>query len=345
VTRPRGAALVGSVPLASSEEVFRAAATTLGGHLRRIPDGETGARSTWIAWQGQFFAANPAFEVEEPPPGQYAPMSRFRLVEPAAADTLDFPGGIGYAAAALESYAAFARLKRDGVIDPGVRFQVSLPTPLAPVIQFVSLRDQAIVEPGYERSMLREVEEICAAVPHDELAIQWDVAIEMGIWERLGGLFEVWFDDVETEIVRRLARLADAVPAGVELGFHLCYGDYAHEHFKQPDDTTNLVRVSNALAAAITRPIDWIHMPVPRDRDDAAYFAPLSGLALDSGTELYLGLVHMTDGVDGARARVVAATSVRDGFGIATECGFGRRPPDTVRQLLALHADVADPLE
>ena len=140
----------------------------------------------------------------------------------------------------------------------------------------MSVRDQAAVEPGYERCMLREVEEICTAVPHDELAIQWDVAIEMGIWERLGGLFAVWFDDVENEIVRRLARLADAIPRDVDLGFHLCYGDYGHEHFKQPEDTANLVRIAKALTETIARPISWIHMPVPRDRDDEAYFRPLS---------------------------------------------------------------------
>jgi hypothetical protein len=28
-------------------------------------------------------------------------------------------------------------------------------------------------------------------------------------------------------------------------------------------------------------------------------------------------------------------------FGIATECGFGRRPPDTVSDLIELHREVA----
>jgi hypothetical protein len=31
---------------------------------------------------------------------------------------------------------------------------------------------------------------------------------------------------------------------------------------------------------------------------------------------------------------------VRKDFGIATECGFGRRPPETVPELLALHRAV-----
>ena len=37
----------------------------------------------------------------------------------------------------------------------------------------------------------------------------------------------------------------------------------------------------------------------------------------------YLGLVHRTDGLDGARRRLAAAKKVVTDFGIATECGFG----------------------
>ena len=56
---PEGAHLVGSVPLASSEEVFRTAATGLGDRLHRIPDGETGPRSDWIVWQYPVLSAQP----------------------------------------------------------------------------------------------------------------------------------------------------------------------------------------------------------------------------------------------------------------------------------------------
>ncbi len=83
-------------------------------------------------------------------------------------------------------------------------------------------------------------------------------------------------------------------------------------------------------------------MPVPRNRADDAYFAPLRQLELRPETELCLGLVHYTDGVDGARARLDAAKNhVRD-FSIATECGFGRRDPATIPALLRLHAEIAD---
>jgi len=88
--------------------------------------------------------------------------------------------------------------------------------------------------------------------------------------------------------------------------------------------------------------IDWLHMPVPRGRSDEAYFAPLRHLRLHPGTRLYLGLVHYTDGVEGARKRLMAAEKVVSDFGIATECGFGRRPrAQDIRELLGLHAQIA----
>lgn len=105
-----------------------------------------------------------------------------------------------------------------------------------------------------------------------------------------------------------------------------------------------MVDVYHRLATAIHRPITWLHMPVPRDRDDESYFSPLRNLRLKSGTELYLGLIHLTDGIEGAKRRVAAAERVVSNFGIATECGFGRRPPDTVPELLHLHRAAAQQL-
>jgi hypothetical protein len=342
--RVDGVHLVGSVPLQDSQTVLRMAAETLGRHLRRIPDGETGERSTWIAWQVGFLTQHPDFEVEEPPPGQYAPLPRCRLRMPDRAGELAWPAGIGYAAVAVESYAVFSRLKAEGVIPDAVRFQVSLPTPLAPVAQFVAQRDQAAVEPAYELQMLEELRQICASVPADELAIQWDVAFEMGMWEGIGGPFEPWFVPVKDGIIERLVRYASAVPADVELGLHLCYGDFGHEHFVQPADAGNLAEVSERISAQLTRPIDWIHLPVPRDRTDPSYFAPLAGLSLGAETTIYLGLIHATDGIPGALRRITAASGAVPEFGLATECGFGRRPPESVRSLMQLHADVAEQL-
>jgi hypothetical protein len=343
-TRPLGALLVGSVPLADTDSVLKTCATHLGSHLRRIPDGETGTRTIWVTWQQGLFADHPDLEEQPTPEGQYAPYPRYGVregVDPAAVRFDD----LGYARYAIESYERFAALKRAGSIPAHMRFQISLPTPLSPLNNFAAVDQRAVLEPAYEDAMLREVDAIAHALPHDQIAIQWDIAFEMGFVEGIPHpMFTPWFDDPLGGSVERIARAAERVPEGVETGHHLCYGDFGHEHFLQPADATRLVEMANAIHAATSRPIAWLHLPVPRERTDATYYEPLRDLQLHPATELYLGLVHLTDGEDGARARIAAAQMFVSTFGVATECGFGRRPAEAVAPLLDLHAAVADPV-
>jgi hypothetical protein len=340
-----GALLVGSVPLSNSNDVFRVAAEELGGHLRRIPDGETGPRAGWVGWQGARFKLD-QLELVKPVEGQYPPTPRFRPRAGADLLSLEF-GDLGYAHNALESYAAFSSLREEGLIHDDVRFQVSLPTPLAPVAMFITDDAQASVEPLYEARLMQEVRALLDGVPHEDLAIQWDICIEVWMWER-------WlyapFADVERGVVERIARVSNAIPNGVELGWHICYGDFQHQHFHEPTDAGVMVKMVNAMLAATRRRLDWVHLPVPIDRTDGAFFAPLSDLALPGGTELFMGVVHLRDGVNGAVGRIKAAQTYLDRFGVACECGMGRRPIGQggdergLRDLLALHAAVSRPV-
>jgi hypothetical protein len=346
MTTPREVHLVGSVPLASAADVFRATSAILGARLNRYPDGETGKRKNWINFQFGVIARHPAFEHTGAPidPDELAlegggrgadyQVSPMRLRPGASTGDLRFPA-LGYAEAALASYALFAELKRSGAIHAGARFQVALPTPLAPVAIFVVPENLFAVYPRYLEALFGELDQILAAVPHGELAVQWDVAVEMGLWE---GLFPPPPGDWKGMLLGQLADLGNRIPAGVQLGYHFCYGDRGHKHFVEPKDTANLVEVANGVAAGVRRPIEWMHLPVPRDRDDHAYFAPLAGLRLHPETKLFLGLVHMTGGIEGSRRRIAAAERVVPDFGLATECGMGRRDPGTIPELLRLHA-------
>jgi ubiquinone/menaquinone biosynthesis C-methylase UbiE len=329
--------LVGSVPMTDAEAVFQACARLLGNRLSRLPDGETGYRSDWLAWQLPVFRSCPQFEVVPGDPPDYRPRARVRLRKGVEAGSIQLER-LGYAAAARQSYALFERLKRQGKLPPGYIFQVSLPTPVGPVGHLVAPQSQAAVEPVYEHRLLAELDEMLEAIPHDQLAVQWDTAIEFALLE---GVFPSWFDDIERGVVRRLLRLARRVPADVQLGFHLCYGDAGHRHFKDPEDASRMVAIAGQLSAGLERTLDWVHMPVPRHRTDDAYFAPLRDLKLGPETELYLGLVHYTDGVYGARRRLATAERFVTGFGIATECGLGRRPPETISDILRMHAELS----
>ncbi len=330
--------LVGSVPLESAETVLRTCAATLDGLVRRLPDGETGPRLRWMGWMIPAFERTPGITFTDPPEGHYTPHQQAVWSGPSDTPVL---ARIGISDVALESYRTFAALKRSGAIAADVRLQVGIATPCSPALALVSEGSRAVIEPAFERQVLRELAEICDAVPHDELAIQWDVCCEVGLW---CGHFPAYFPDVREGVVARIARAVDAVPDDVEVGVHLCYGDFGHAHFVQPDDLGVLTEMANAVAAVIRRPLTWLHMPVPVDRDDDRYFAPLRSLELVADTELYLGLIHASDGVEGALRRAHAAQRVVDGFGVSTECGFGRRSPGGVAALLDLHVAVAEAL-
>ncbi|HET8653082.1 MAG TPA: class I SAM-dependent methyltransferase [Gaiellaceae bacterium] len=337
---PLGAHLVGSVPLGSGEEVFRTLGERLGDRLRRLPDGETGPRADWIVWQYPVLSSRTQFEVAPPAPGSYRALPRLRLRSAEDAEELRF-GSLGYADAAAASYAIFAPLKRDGLVPPGARFQVCLPTPLAPVSAFVAVEDQAVVERAYEAAMMTELEQLLAAVPHDQLALQWDTNVEFGM---LAGELPVWFPDVKTGILERLIRISRAVPPEVELGFHFCLGHDEQAERHVPADMRQMVEVANGLAATLDRPLNWVHMPLARDRDDRAFVEPLRDLRVHSETELYLGALHGGETPERTRERIATAHDAVTEFGLATPCGWGRLPPGLVPELLDAHAELSRPV-
>ena len=336
----KGAHLVGSVPLEDSDEVFEVSGCLLGRHLRRMSDGETGNRSDWIRWQHRVFMECPQLEPKLSKDDDYRKVSLIKIKDNCSPEDIELPD-LGYSTVAIKSWQQFQRAKAAGNVPDHCRFQVSLPTPLAPIQFYVTRSDQAALEPVYERKLLAELATILDAIPHNELAIQWDTAVEFAVLENV---LPTFMNDPEAQILERLLRLGNSVPHGAELGYHLCYGDSGHKHFKEPEDASVLVRVANHLAQNLQRTLNWVHMPVPRNRNDVEYFQPLGGMKLQAETELYLGLVHLTDGLTGTRERIAAASTVVDVFGVATECGFGRRPAETVRELMAIHAAAAEPL-
>jgi hypothetical protein len=337
--------LVGSVPLADARTVFETVSATLGSRLRRIPDGETGERSDWIAHLESVFASNPAleksdevFRLHPTAPGR----TRYRLRPGKTVQDVQF-GNLLYADNAIRSYQEFAKLKRQGVIPPKCRFQVDLVPAHSVIWLFLQDDLHMPLDPVYNAAVRREIDKIAAAIPHGELAIQFDVA--SAVFARLQRNEHNAYGRNRVEMIETfgkiLAGLADHVSADIELMFHFCYGDSNHKHVVEPVDMNDMVDVANDLYARVKRHIDLIHMPVPRDRWDDAYFEPLKRLELTPGTELCLGLVHYTDGLAGTRKRLATAEKHVQNFSIATECGFGRRPPATIPELLRIHAEAA----
>ena len=331
---------VGSIGLDTVEDVFSTVGQALKPRLNRCPDGEVGGRRLWITWQWPLLRAAPFVQVDEKTMIPGLGICQMRLRPDARAHDLAF-GELGYAREARASYQDFLAARMRGLIGERTRFQVSLPTPYAVISAFVVPEDVARVLPSYETAMLGEVERLAAAIPHVDLAIQWDVCTEMLIWDgRNPHLPRV--PDMDAAFSATFARLCGVVPAGVQLGFHLCYGDLDAEHSVQPTDLGKAVGLANLLLRSAPHRVDWIHMPVPRSREDEAYFAPLRDFKGGADTELYLGLVHATEGAPGTLRRMRAAAKYAPSFGIATECGIARaRTPALVRDIIHVHAEAA----
>ena len=105
-----------------------------------------------------------------------------------------------------------------------------------------------------------------------------------------------------------------------------------------------MVRLTNAMLDHIDRRVDWVHMPVPIERDDDDFFAPLARLRLPEDTELYLGLVHFEDGIAGTQRRIDTASATCRRSASQAECGIGRIPRDEVVPTLQIHRDVQVPI-
>jgi hypothetical protein len=331
---------VGSIPLPDAETVFRTLSQAAGDHLVRVPDGETGIRKTWIRFLQDVLANNPAIEhAADVPPFKFVQwdgkvireIPRLRVKAGMTPKAEDFK--TGYADMAIESWGLFDRMQKAGTIPATVKFQISLPTPIAPTYNNMVPSDRRKLLPALTQHFVGEVEKIARTLPKDRIAIQWDVCQEVLAWENY---YDPGPVDFRTETLTVLAEVGDAVPEPIDLGYHLCYGSPADEHMVQPKDTGIMVEMTNAIAARVKRPIQFFHLPVPKPRTDDAYFAPLEQLRLGSGTELYLGLIHHND-AQGDAARLAAARRHARVDGVATECGMARGDPTRLPSLLAAH--------
>jgi hypothetical protein len=222
------------------------------------------------------------------------------------------------------------------------------PTPTAPIAGTFVPQDQEALLKSYEAALFADLGRALAQLPHDRVAVQWDVAVEFAMLE--GGFgFPIFPLD---QVTPGLVRCVDQVPGDVPVGMHLCYGDAGHRHFKEPESIAMQVLVANVVTSAASRPVNWLSFTVPQGQRDRDYFVQLADLRTGSETELYFALVpyYPTRQAPGTTAQQVAHIDGRLAessagsreWGICTECGMGRVQTDDVPTLLDLHHTILD---
>jgi len=337
--------LVGSLPADSTETALRTAGELFGDLVFALPDGETGPRAAWVGYErerlvrpnpGVDTVAETASPTGIPRHAYETPVFRIR------------PGVTGLhwdswprIDDAIASYQVFRRLRGDGVIPAGLRFQVGLPFPSSALNGFKADfgGDYPTAERAFGDLVARELQRLTSAIPPEDLAIQWDVCYEVldlegvlawtapGAWERFAGP------------VRRLTRL---IPGEVLVGYHLCYGTFPEWPMYEARDMGLLVRMANYAVANSGRQVDWLHLAGPRylRSEDDSFFRPLAGLE-PGDARVYLGIILPLDGVPGMRRRKDTASRHLADFGVAMYCGFGRQPGRDAAETLRDHQQTA----
>lgn len=228
---PKWVLLVGSLPVPSNEDAFKLLCQTIPGRLASIPDGETGNRHKWVGWQCDVFPQetlkfNSATMLSRRHDGGGIPLPNGHTgvftqddVKPSLYDQVE-----------KDSYQKFKELRNQGIIPPGVRFQVSLPTPQASIQAHLRPEFQAPLEPFYEKRIYDAIDSIVEEIPPDDLALQLDLCLEVTSVEyergRLkDGFFKPYFYPIHEGVLERIQRMADHIPDNVPLGIHPCHGD------------------------------------------------------------------------------------------------------------------------
>jgi hypothetical protein len=349
--------LVGSLPYETAEEAFRAAGSELRGHVGWLPDGEFGIRQMWVGMLLQLvFSRHPDVEetkalplsaIKENPkdhkndgPGEELEGLWLFRVKPGRKIRFD---DLKYGTFAAESYQVFRKLRDQGAIAPDVRFQMSLPSPHSAIDGcFEDPSQWSDLYAAYVQGMRGEIRKALRTIPAEDLVIQWDVALEfldMFLGEKRWLRF--WPHLTEAEKFARHAAQFDelwqAIPNETLLGIHWCFGTMGGWPMADLKDLDLCVRMSNEAKRRFGRRLDFVHMPVTVDANEA-FFAPLDRLDIGD-TKVFLGMVHHTDGIEDFRRRRDLARKHLSHFGIASVCGYGRLHAEELPAVLRIHAE------
>ncbi len=337
----REAHLVGSLPGATPSAAMTTALELLGPCLRTLPDGETGERRNWIISIIEGLRDHPDLEIRKE--GDWSdydkvPIFKIRKGHRLFGASLDF----GHVDAVRASFPAFERA-RDAAARPDLVFQEGVPGDfdlamftLGPV---GALRHQR----AFTEATLAEIRAV-GEITGPETLFQIEVPAELVLLAKAPAA-------ARPALARLLARstttIALASPAGTRFGVHLCLGDMNNRAFGTMSDVTPLVLLANEILRGwpADRPLEILHAPFSAADQpattDAAFYAPLSRLALPARVRFAAGFAHESQSLgDQLVIRELIETLLEREVAISAACGLGRRTESAGRAVLERTAEL-----
>ena len=277
--------LVGSLPYESAEEAFRVAGTALRGHVGWLPDGEFGATPDVGGDDAGARVLSTTRTSRRPRPHRTARSRRRpRRVARAMAPGEELEGmwlfrvkpgrkirfdDLKYGTFATESYQVFRRLRDEGVIPPGVRFQMSLPSPHSAIDgcfddpdQWPDLYDAYVA--GDPRRDPQGARDDPRRGPRDPVGHRPRVPRHVPGREA-AGCASGRSSRAEEKFERHAAQLDELwqeIPDETLLGIHWCFGTWGGWPMADLADLDLCVRMSNEAKRRFGRRLDYVHMPV-----------------------------------------------------------------------------------
>jgi hypothetical protein len=258
----RKAHLVGALPGDSPQEALDLAYSTVGPHLRSVPDGETGERRKWVIAVFDMMRRHPDVAVAKDFGGTYDTSADDRHVDPATGggNWSDFdhiprlklkrpwkrprPEFIdaGILSSFEAGYPAF-REARDRAGTPEQSFQVGAPGDFDMAV--CCFGPQVVLSKrSFTDAIVREITDVRRRAGDDvvfQLEIPWQLYPVSAVPERLRPAAAGYF-------ARAMARLVRRCPPGTRFGIHLCLGDMHHRSVVQLVDLEPVVLVANRIA-------------------------------------------------------------------------------------------------
>lgn len=348
--------LPGSLPCETAEQSFRVFGGALGQWLDYMPDGEVGSRRYWVDGIAyRTYSNHPDIETVKYPEREkngvekWWPLGRhdefgFRVRPGVKQVRFGDPGWrLGFARDAVNSYALFHYMKKDGVIPKHVRFQVCIPLTYSATGYFFPAEDMEKIVPGMTEALRTEVAKMVELIPNDDLAIQWDLAVENRYVDT--AFTEHGIEAANKEAARICApaeEVCSVLPKAVHVGHHMCFGTLNGWPSRQPPTLTGTVALSNAAVDASGRSVEFLHIPTLAPADDT-FFGPLKDLKTN-GARVYMGAVHHLHGPGGMAAQLKTIKKYLPDFGVGSPCGFGRTADRNDRLVTDDGSKVANPI-